>query len=81
MLKRFINWLARKTPQYKALEANRDEWRDDYLDMAQRRSAWEKKARSYQGVLVEITGAVEGITTPNGTLRKIRRIANEGLAG
>ncbi|SFJ46745.1 hypothetical protein SAMN03159338_1468 [Sphingomonas sp. NFR04] len=81
MLKRFINWLARKTPQYKALEANRDEWRDDYLEMCARRSTWEKKARGYQDVLVEITGSIESITTPNGTLRKIRRMANEGLAG
>jgi len=68
MLKRFINWVARKSPEHKQL-------RIDFCNQTITREEAEAARQVQAAALEEIITTINGITTPNGTLRKVRRIA------
>jgi hypothetical protein len=66
MFERLINWLASKTPAYRKLQERHD--RDH------------KIIATYAVALRSIVDSANSITTPNGTIRKHRRIATEAFS-
>lgn len=61
MIVRIANWVATKTPAYKSLQNSH--------------SRYSEITRVYANGLREIVDAVDGTRAPNGTARKLRRVA------
>jgi hypothetical protein len=65
MIRRFFDWASRQTPAYKSL--------------ARSHSRYSEITGIYARSLREIVSSVDNVGAPNGTTRKLGRIANEAF--
>lgn len=70
MFTRFINWLARMTPAYRAIER-------DYRAEQRRVDSLYARLIAANEALSEIEQIPAGLANPNGSTRKAARIARE----